>query len=436
MTGETDRRATALAALAGRGLDVSVKGIPPQRGPLALGEVGGRRWNLLRGDLTMPAAVLSRSALARNSRWMRDFAEKNQLSLAPHGKTTLSPQLFDLQARDGAFAITVSNVQQVALCREFGFDRILIANQIVGRAEIEYLFDEIERSPGAEIFLLVDSREGVARLAAGARGRASAARLGLLIEVGFAGGRTGARTLAAALDVARAVREAGLSLRGVEGFEGLLGTPAEVDVFLGFLAETAAACRRDGLFADGGGPVLLSAGGTAYFDRVAVKLGQHGFAGGDYRLVTRSGCYLTHDSLMYAQALRDMHARDDGHVLPPDDLVPALTVWTIVQSRPEPGRAILTMGRRDVGFDAGLPVPLLWYRDGLHARPAPLAEGHAIAALNDQHGYLACPDASPLAVGDLIACGISHPCTTFDKWQVLFVVDDDWTVVDAIKTFF
>src|SRR5262249_18621590 len=113
----------ALKTLLERPVDISVKGIPPRAGGLTLGAIGSKGWNVLRGDLTMPAAVLSRSALEHNGAWMRDFADKNRLSIAPHGKTTLAPQLFALQDRDGAWAITVSNVQQVALCRSFGFDR-------------------------------------------------------------------------------------------------------------------------------------------------------------------------------------------------------------------------------------------------------------------------------------------------------------------------
>jgi len=411
-----------------------VKGIPPQVGPTTLADIGKRGWNVLRGDLTMPLAVLSRSALAHNGRWMQSFIEKNKLSIAPHGKTTLAPQLFDLQARDGAWAITVSNVQQVALCRAFGFDRILIANQVVGRAEIDYLFTELDRSAGLEIYCLVDSREGVRRLAARGSGHRSVRRLGLLLEVGVTGGRTGVRTLEAALAVAHEARDCGLSLRGVEGFEGILKSTEAVDAFLGFLAETAAACEREKLFA-AEGPVILSAGGTAYFDRVAVLLGQRGF-GGNFQIVTRSGCYLTHDSVMYEHALADMRARDGEHVLPADGLRPALSVWTIVQSRPEPGRAILAMGRRDVGFDAGLPVPLLWFSEGRHDRPVAIRGGYSVDTLFDKHAYLTCPETSPLAVGDLVACGVSHPCTTFDKWQVLYVIDDDYTVVDAVKTFF
>jgi D-serine dehydratase len=225
-----------------------------------------------------------------------------------------------------------------------------------------------------------------------------------------------------------------LSLCGVEGFEGILKTTEAVDAFLRFLAETAAACHRENLFS-GADPVILSAGGTAYFDRVAVLLGRAGF-GGEFQIVTRSGCYLTHDSVIYEHALADMRARDSDHVLPADGLRPALSVWTIVQSRPEPGRAILAMGRRDVGFDAGLPVPLLLFSEGRHDRPVAIGEGYSVDLLFDQHAYLTCPAASPIAVGDLVACGVSHPCTTFDKWQVLYIVDDDYNVVDAVKTFF
>lgn len=423
-------RAAALARLRARPLDVSTKGIPPQAAPLTLGDVGSRNWSLTAGDLTLPVATLRRSALEANSRWMRQFIERNGLAIAPHGKTTLAPQLFDLQIRDGAWAITVSNVQQVALCREFGFDRIVIANQIVGRAEIAYLVGELQRSPALEIFCLVDSAEGVRRLAAAGSG---AARLSLLLEVGFAGGRTGARDLAAALNVARDVKAAGLSLRGVEGFEGLLGTTGAVDAFLDFLVGTAVACRDERLFVPDA-PVILSAGGSAYYDRVAARLRPHG-GDGAFMILTRGGCYLTHDAVMYEKAFRAMRLRDDG-LLPDGGLRPALNVWTCVQSCPEPGLAILAMGRRDVGFDAGLPVPEFWYRAGTHAAPVEIAAGHAVSALNDQHAYMGLPDGSPLAVGDLVGFGISHPCTTFDKWPVLYVIDDDYRVVDAVKTFF
>jgi D-serine dehydratase len=131
-----------------------------------------------------------------------------------------------------------------------------------------------------------------------------------------------------------------------------------------------------------------------------------------------------------------MRARDGAGLLPDGGPEPALTVWAHIQSRPEPGLAILTVGRRDVGFDSGLPVPLFWYQEGTHAMPAAVGPGCEVTALNDQHAYMTCPPESRFAVGDLVGFGISHPCTTFDKWKVLLVIDDDYRVVDAIKTFF
>jgi D-serine deaminase-like pyridoxal phosphate-dependent protein len=42
----------------------------------------------------------------------------------------------------------------------------------------------------------------------------------------------------------------------------------------------------------------------------------------------------------------------------------------------------------------------------------------------------------PLGVGDLVACGISHPCSAFDRWRAIPVLDERDRVVDAVATFF
>jgi D-serine dehydratase len=243
-----------------------------------------------------------------------------------------------------------------------------------------------------------------------------------------------------ALEVAAEVsRSPGLALRGVEGFEGLLsaGTPeAMLEAVRGFLDKLVAVareCERRGLFAPG--EVLLSAGGSNFYDLVVerfslAKLGRPA------RIVVRSGCYLTQDSQLYRQAHERLHERSPRARELGPGLQSALQVWSYVQSRPEPTRAVLSFGRRDAGFDCGLPQPLLWHRPGASGRPQPIPAGHTIAALNDQHALLDLPADSPLAVGDLVACGISHPCTTFDKWQFIPVVDDDYLVVDGVRTFF
>ena len=424
------KAAAAFAALSRFEVEAGVKGIPPQACPIALGEIGRQGWSVLNGDVTLPALTLSASRLAHNSALMRDYLSSRDVALAPHGKTTLAPQLFALQVADGAWAITISTVQHLAVCRRFDFRRLILANQVVGRAEVAALYAELEAAPELELYVLVDSLAGVEHLLAGADGRAG--RLNVLVEVGMPGGRAGCRTTAEALAIAAAAAGGGLSVRGVEGFEGILGSAAEVDAFLDHLCEVAAAISHAGHFAPG--EIILTAGGSAYYDRVAHRLAAHADLGAPVRIVARSGCYLTHDSGSYAAAFEAVQAREQA--LAEKAFAPALLVLAHVQSRPDADKAIVTLGRRDAGFDAGLPVPLVVFRAGRDARPVPVEAGVVLTAMNDQHGHLKVPETSDIAVGDIVGFGISHPCTTFDKWPVLLVVDDDYRVVDAIKTFF
>jgi D-serine dehydratase len=422
-------------------LDGLTKGMPNGMAPLPLGEIGRKDWNILNEDLPLPAAVLKLSALAHNERWMSAFLAQAGAAFAPHGKTTMSPQLFARQLSAGAWAITVANAQQLEVCRRFGFPRAVLANQLVGRQAIRYVLDELERDASFEFYTLVDSVENVSHLAAAARGRTLKAPLNLLLEIGHAGGRTGCRDQATALAVARAVKAGGpaLVLRGVECFEGLIhqATPEaeedEIRALLDRVAAAAGACAQEDLF--GPGPVILSAGGSAFYDLVAerfkgIRLGR------ETMLLTRSGCYVSHDSGLYQRSVARLLERSPALAALNERPQAALQIWAYVQSRPEPGKAILSLGKRDASFDPDLPVPELWYRPGGNAAPAPLGDGHKVTGMNDQHAHMAVPAASPLRVGDMVAFGISHPCLTFDKWQVLCLVDDAYNVVSAIRTFF
>jgi D-serine dehydratase len=229
-----------------------------------------------------------------------------------------------------------------------------------------------------------------------------------------------------------------LALRGVEGFEGIIHgadaaeTQAKVEGFLAFMVQLLRRGLERGWFADG--PVLITAGGSAFFDLAA-----EGFArekpGRDVMVVLRSGCYLTHDSRSYERVFNQILARSEAAREAGGRLEAALQVWTVIQSTPEPGLALATMGKRDAGFDVDLPVPLLWHRDGMN-RPAPLPEGHIVSGMNDQHAYVKLPPDSPLRFGDLVGFGVSHPCTTFDRWQLIYTVDDAYEITGAIRTFF
>jgi D-serine dehydratase len=419
-------------------LDHRVKGMPGGVAPFRLDAIGGKDWNVLREDLTLPLAVLKDSALAHNSRWMRDFLARSHAVIAPHGKTTMAPQLFERQIRDGAWAITLATMQQVAVARDYGCARIILANQLVGRQAMRSVLADLKRDPGFDFYCLVDSEEGVAQLLVAARLASVGRPLQLLLEGGMPGVRTGVRDRATGLRVARAVKAAEpyLALRGIEGFEGLApgATRAEAEAqvrgFLDLLIDLARDCEEEKLFAVG--EVILTAGGSAFYDMVLARFAHAGLRG-PTRVVTRSGCYLSHDSAMYRSFFADIvdrtpAAKADG------GLRPALEVWAYVQSRPEPGKVLLTMGKRDVGADEA-PVAQSWFRQGMTA-PAAIGAGHGVSGLNDQHCHMNVPADSPLVVGDMVSFGVSHPCLTFDKWPVICLVDDAYTVTSAIRTFF
>jgi D-serine dehydratase len=203
--------------------------------------------------------------------------------------------------------------------------------------------------------------------------------------------------------------------------------------FLGFLGAIAEGCDSEGLMAPG--PVILSAGGSAFYDLVAETFNALSLER-EKLVVIRSGCYLTHDSIMYERFARQMRERSEVVRSLGNPLRPALEVWAYVQSRPETKRVILNLGKRDCSYDAGLPKPSTWFRPLAHQAPQNLLNGHLCVEMNDQHLFMDVPDNSPLAVGDMVSFGISHPCLTFDKWQVVPIVDDAYNIVSMIRTFF
>ncbi|HEX5621259.1 MAG TPA: alanine racemase [Solirubrobacteraceae bacterium] len=344
-------------------------------------------------DLPLPVLVLRESAVAWNLDVMARWCAERGVSLAPHGKTTMAPELIRRQLEAGAWGMTAASVGQLTVMRDAGARRVILANQLVGAPEIAWFERERE---GIEAYCLVDSVAGVRALAAGVR-----RPLRVLIELG--GPRAGCRTVEQALAVADAVAAAPLlELAGVEGFEGTL--PAEeVDPYLGRLRELVETLAGRGAF---GGEIIATAGGSAFFDRVVQALRfSH-----PVRVVLRSGCYITHDDGLYAEST------------PLPELRAALELWARVLSCPEPGLAIAGFGKRDAPYDLGLPV--------VRSHP-----GVRVTALNDQHAFLDDPDGA-LEVGDTVVCGISHPCTAFDKWPLIGVVDDDDIVVGAVRTRF
>ena len=414
--------------------------------PCSVDEVRAAGWRL--GDLWLPAVVLRRDALDHNlDRFARWCAEHN-VDYAPHGKTTMAPQLWAEQLEGGAWGITAATVAQARTMRRYGVRRVLVANEIVEPGQLRWVADALAE-PGFDLISLVDSPAGLAAMEKALSEAGAPRPLPVLVELGVPGRRTGVRGLDAAAELAeRVAASRWVRLAGIEGYEGVLrarrdiaspgpgpgtgdgadgrrGGAEAVPAYLAELMDLAVVADRRGLFS-GTDEIIVTAGGSAYFDLVADAFAALPPLSRPVHAVVRSGCYLTHDHISY-ELVSPLRREADA-----DPLRPALVAYARVLSCPEPGRALLGGGKRDVPFDVHLPVPLTVWRAGT----ARAVDGRAtVVALNDHHAF--CDyDGDLLAVGDVVELGLSHPCTTFDKWALIPVVDADGRVVDAVRTLF
>ncbi|MEV5494122.1 alanine racemase [Nonomuraea fuscirosea] len=347
------------------------------------------------GGLEFPAMLVHRGALAHNVTTMAAFVRDHGMELAPHAKTHMSPEIAAMQLAAGAWGLTVATPRQAETVRGFGVRRIMVANQVVDPAGLTWAAHELERDPSFEFLSFADSTAGVDILA----GHAGPRPFRVLVELGHEGGRAGCRSVKELLELASYVQVTpGVELAGVAGYEGGLKSADEVRDYLDSLQEAVEHLRVRN--------PILSVGGSQWFDVIGREL-----VATQARILLRSGAYVTHDDGFYRE--RTPFNRMEG------ELRPALEVWAHVLSTPEPGLAIVGMGKRDAPYDEGLPIP----RRG----------GVTIVKMQDQHTVVR---ATGLKPGDLLAFGISHPCTAFDKWRLLPLVDRDYRVVGTISTNF
>jgi D-serine dehydratase len=372
-------------------------------------------------DLSPPAVTLRRSAIEHNLDVMRRWIAQHGVALSPHGKTTMAPQLWQRQLEMGAVGLTAATPAQVRAMRSVGVDRVMLANELVDLGSIRRIARDLD-DPSWDFSCWADSVHGVRLLSDGLAASAPGP-VQVLVEVGHEGGRTGARSVETAVLVAEAIaRDPHLSLEGVAAYEGTIGQDrspgviADVDRFLGVVEEVRERLVTGSLVDRSS---IVTAGGSLFFDRVAERFGGRPEA---VQVVIRAGCTITHDHGLYER----------GSPLAHEDVRfrPAIEAWGSVLSRPEPDVAVIGLGKRDVPSDVEPPIPLRVRGDD-----RPLA-GMRVERLMDQHAICRVPPEVMLAPGELVAFGISHPCAAFDRRRVLFVLDDDDRVVDAVGTLF
>jgi D-serine dehydratase len=399
--------------------------------PVAREEIAQLNWNLLHEDLSLPSAVLYEDRLLHNLRWMQEFIAAYGARLAPHGKTTMAPRLFELQLQAGAWGITLATAHQTLVAHTYGVRRVLMANQLIGKENMA-IIARLLKDPDFEYYCLVDSAAQVEQL--GAFFRKLGLRLCVLLELGVGGGRTGVRDeqqLQSVLDALSHWSDA-IALSGVEMYEGVLDDEASIRDFLQRAIVITQRLSGEKRFQCAS--ILLSGAGSAWYDVVAESFSAASFEQ-EVEIVLRPGCYLTHDIGAYREAQTRIQQHNPVAHRMRSELLPALHVWAYVQSVPEAEKAIVAMGKRDAAFDAGLPVPTLHYRPG-EAAPKAAFSNWKITKMMDQHSYMQIAAVDDLRVGDMIGFDISHPCLTFDKWRSLPVLNAQYQVIDIVQTFF
>lgn len=380
-----------------------------------------QRYDLSKGEVSLPCATLNLNSVKHNINWMQEFANFHNILLAPHGKTSLTPEIIQLQVEEGAWGITVANVQQAYVAKMAGAKRIIIANQVIGKSNFKLA---AELMSDVELYICVDSISNIRAL--GQFFSQQSSPLNILIEYGVPHGRCGARTEAEVNDlVDELAQHSGLSLQGLEFYEGVIHGGNEekevqefvsqvCDLFMRLDAKSTFNCQS---------PIITGAG-SAWYDIVT-----QAFQSLPDRLtkIIRPGCYVSHDKGIYQTAQRKVlerisHSEQLSKFIE-NDLKSAIEVWAYAQSRPEPNRIIVALGKRDVAFDTELPMLERIYRDGERI------EFNAQLAITkdvmDQHMFLEVPDDCPICVGDALVFSTSHPCITFDKWRHIAISENN-----------
>lgn len=428
-----------IGAKAEAAVDATLRGVPFAH-PTPADSLAGGRLSPSRGELALPALTLDEAALRANRSLFFRYLAAHGAEVAPHAKTPMSPEIVAELRAAGAWGASVATIQQAAVLMRAGERRLLLANEIGGSAAGRRLGALLAAHPQVELFAFADSPEAVAAVAVAAE---TGGRTGLPVLVEIGSGRAGARDEAAVAAVVAAIASSGglLRLAGVATYEGAVAGPdaaATRAAIAALMARTRDAFARLRAAAPDA-PLIVSAGGSAYFDLVVEALSPLVRADGRASLLLRSGAIFFSDHGIYARAFAALDARGGlaiggETVFAAQGFKPALRLWAEILSRPEAGLAIAGFGMRDVSFDQGLPVLLSVHREGAEVVGA--AAGVAVEKLNDQHAFLRLPAESGVAVGDILCLGISHPCTCLDRWRAVFGLAGDGTVSRVLRTHF
>ena len=413
-----------------------------EKGSGVLNQLQITGWNILAEEVSFPVAVLNEKVLEKNAQWMQTFSDIAKVKLAPHGKTTMAPELFKLQQQMGCWGISLATVPQVITAYQHGIKRIILANQLIGRHHFE-LISALLKEGDLEFYCFVDSIENARALGEYFSGKKIT--LNILLEIGVIGGRCGWRDTSKIEQLCDAIKEYEvLNISGLSFYEGVIhGKNAihEIVCFIHNIKSLAAQLQNKGIAQSA--QFIITGAGSAWYDVVAKELTNND-EDSNYTVIIRPGCYLIHDTGIYQDAQQIVMQRSElvAQLACEDtgELTSSLEIWAYVHSIPEPGLAIIGLGKRDVAFDAGLPTPSLYFRptngSTENSRPTKADPNWQVVKVMDQHCMMTIPNDAKLLPGDLISFSTSHPCLTMDKWRLIGLVDDNFVIKKQIATYF
>lgn len=382
-------------------------------------------------QICLPALLMKKHAALHNIDWMQRFANETAVCLAPHAKTSMTPWLLQQQLAAGAWGLTVATPYQACVAAEVGAEHILLANQLVGTANCELISQLL--TAGKTVFVFVDNADNAIALSQSFAGKEQ--RLPVLIELGTAGGRSGCRDNQQALALAHQINQLpGLCLAGLSFYEGVVSdsdSAASIKTFVQRAAALAKALYRQQLLQHP--TTLITGAGSVWYDIVERELNRSTLPE-NMKIVIRPGCYVSHDHGIYQQAQQQILQRSTQVKRLGPPLQNTLEIAAYVQSVPEHGLAIIGLGKRDAAFDAGLPAIRKIYRSGKLL--ADFAIPSTTYRIMDQHCFWKYPAEISPQVGDIVLAVTSHPCLTFDKWRTFWLIDENYTLLQAVDTCF
>jgi D-serine deaminase-like pyridoxal phosphate-dependent protein len=299
-------------------------------------------------EIDTPALLVDLDAMESNLHRMSAFFRDQPTKLRPHFKNHKVPLLAWKQLEAGAIGMTCATLREAEILVDHGVRSILIANEIAGESKIKWFAD---LSRHADVMVAVDDQRVVSDIACVARKQGKP--LSVLVDINVGLNRCGVQPGESACRLAKSAVEKGLRFRGLMGYEGHLQVlpPSDerdqrVHAVAKSLVDSRILIEREDI------PVeIVSTGGTGTY-----------YVGGAFQGVTeiQAGSYLLMDTLYANRG---------------SPFTRTLTLLASVISQPEPHRAVIDCGMKELSAERGLSI----VKD---------IQGVVLKALHAEHGLL------------------------------------------------